>query len=56
MNSLRSALLSRVVIADGAMGTMLQSQNPTLADFQNPEGSNEVLNVTRPEIVNSVNN
>ena len=56
MNSLRSALLSRVVIADGAMGTMLQSQNPTLADFQNHEGCNEILNVTRPEIVKSVHN
>jgi len=56
MNSLRSALLNRVVIADGAMGTMLQAQNPTLADFQNHEGCNEILNVTRPDIVKSVHN
>ena len=56
MNSLRSALLNRVVIADGAMGTMLQAQNPTLADFQNYEGCNEILNVTRPDIVKSVHN
>lgn len=56
MNSLRSALLNRVVIADGAMGTMLQAQNPTLADFQSYEGCNEILNVTRPDIVKSVHN
>ena len=54
MNSLRSALNQRVVIADGAMGTMLQAQNPSLEDFQNHEGCNEILNVTRPEIVKAV--
>ena len=54
MNSLREALNKRVVIADGAMGTMLQNQNPTLADFENHEGCNEILNVTRPDIVKAV--
>ena len=54
MNSLRTALLERVVIADGAMGTMLQAQNPSLEDFQNHEGCNEILNVTRPDIVKTV--
>ena len=54
MNSLRDALSKRVVIADGAMGTMLQAQNPTLADFQNHEGCNEILNITRPDIVKAV--
>ena len=54
MNSLRSALKTRVVIADGAMGTMLQAQDPSLADFQNHEGCNEILNVTRPDIVKAV--
>ena len=54
MNSLRTALLERVVIADGAMGTMLQAQNPSLEDFENHEGCNEILNVTRPDIVKAV--
>jgi len=36
------------------MGTMLQAQEPTLEDFQDLEGCNEVLNVTRPDIVRSV--
>ncbi|CAM5226144.1 methionine synthase [Streptomyces narbonensis] len=52
--ALREALASRVVVADGAMGTMLQAQDPTLEDFQNLEGCNEILNVTRPDIVRSV--
>ncbi|MET8539299.1 methionine synthase [Kitasatospora sp. NPDC004799] len=53
-NALREALATRVVVADGAMGTMLQAQDPTLEDFQNLEGCNEVLNITRPDIVRSV--
>jgi len=51
---LRRTLSERVVIADGAMGTMLQAANPSLADFENHEGCNEVLNVSRPDIVRSV--
>ncbi|MFH8982512.1 methionine synthase [Streptomyces varsoviensis] len=51
---LREALASRVVVADGAMGTMLQAQDPSLEDFQNLEGCNEILNITRPDIVRSV--
>lgn len=52
--ALREALASRVVVADGAMGTMLQDQDPSLDDFEGLEGCNEVLNVTRPDIVRSV--
>lgn len=52
--ALRDALATRVVVADGAMGTMLQAQDPTLADFQNLEGCNEILSVTRPDIVRAV--
>ena len=36
------------------MGTMLQAANPTLADFQGHEGCNEILNVTRPEVVRAI--
>ena len=52
--ALMDALSTRVVIADGAMGTMLQEKKPSLQDFQNLEGCNEILNVTRPDIVKSV--
>lgn len=48
------ALSERVVIADGAMGTMLQDHNPSLDDFQQLEGCNEILNVSRPDIVTAV--
>jgi 5-methyltetrahydrofolate--homocysteine methyltransferase len=54
IDALREALATRVVVADGAMGTMLQAQDPTLEDFENLEGCNEVLNVTRPDIVRTV--
>ena len=53
-DSLRAALSERVVVADGAMGTMLQSQDPTLDDFEGHEGCNEILNVSRPDIVRAV--
>ncbi|WP_244415840.1 methionine synthase [Streptomyces hygroscopicus] len=54
VESFREALASRVVVADGAMGTMLQAQDPSMEDFQQLEGCNEILNVTRPDIVRSV--
>ncbi|MGW7300269.1 methionine synthase [Streptomyces sp. NPDC054829] len=54
VSALREALATRVVVADGAMGTMLQAQDPTLEDFENLEGCNEILNLTRPDIVRSV--
>ena len=53
-SSLRDTLTKRVVVADGAMGTMLQAADPSLEDFQGYEGCNEILNVTRPELVASV--
>lgn len=54
MTTLRKYLKDHIVIADGAMGTMLQAQEPSLSDFQNHEGCNEILNVTRPDIVKAV--
>ncbi|MGA9147943.1 MAG: homocysteine S-methyltransferase family protein, partial [Candidatus Nanopelagicales bacterium] len=51
---LREALTSRVLVADGAMGTMLQANDLTLDDFEGHEGCNEILNVTRPDVVRAV--
>jgi 5-methyltetrahydrofolate--homocysteine methyltransferase len=42
------------VVADGAMGTMLQASDATVDDFEAYEGCNEILNVTRPDIVTGV--
>ncbi|MEI8066059.1 MAG: methionine synthase [Actinomycetes bacterium] len=53
-STLRLAMAERVIIADGAMGTMLQAENPSLEDFQGHEGCNEILNISRPDIVQSV--
>src|SRR5215216_1030218 len=53
-SDLRTALSQRVVIADGAMGTMLQRYDLTLQDFQQLEGCNEILNITRPDIVRAI--
>ncbi len=49
--SLRDHLFHRVLVADGAMGTMLQGFDLDLDDFEGLEGCNEVLNRTRPEVV-----
>jgi 5-methyltetrahydrofolate--homocysteine methyltransferase len=51
---LLDALSRRVLVADGAMGTMLQEHDPSLDDFAGLEGCNEILNVTRPDIVRGV--
>ena len=51
VSTLRAALGERVVVADGAMGTMLQASDATIGDFAGYEGCNEILNVTRPDIV-----
>ena len=47
-----------MVVADGAMGTMLQAAGGPdglgLEDFQGHEGCNEILSITRPDVVRSV--
>jgi 5-methyltetrahydrofolate--homocysteine methyltransferase len=50
----RAALAERVLVADGAMGTMLQAADPSMDDFQGHEGCNEILNISRPDVVRSV--
>src|SRR5439155_18947031 len=54
--ALASALESRILVLDGAMGTMLQQQHLTAADFGGPalEGCNEYLVKTRPDVVSSI--
>jgi 5-methyltetrahydrofolate--homocysteine methyltransferase len=50
---LYDALTTRILILDGAMGTMLQAHHPTADDYGGPglEGCNENLCHTRPEWV-----
>jgi 5-methyltetrahydrofolate--homocysteine methyltransferase len=47
-------MAERVMVADGAMGTMLQASGASVDDFLGHEGCNEILNQTRPDIVRSV--
>src|SRR5277367_869658 len=51
--ALRELLRERILVLDGAMGTMLQQENLTAADFGGPhlEGCNENLVITRPDVV-----
>jgi 5-methyltetrahydrofolate--homocysteine methyltransferase len=52
--TLRTALTRRALVADGAMGTMLQAADTSPEDFQGHEGCNEILNITRPDIVGAI--
>lgn len=52
--SVLDALTDRILVADGAMGTMLHAADLTLDDFDGLEGCNEILNVTRPDAVRGV--
>src|ERR1700760_2798464 len=54
--ALEDALATRVLVLDGAMGTMLQQRHLTAADFGGPEleGCNENLVLTRPDVVHDV--
>lgn len=60
---LEQALKQRILIIDGAMGTMLQAENLTEADFRGErfadhssdlKGNNELLSLTRPDIIAKV--
>jgi len=44
-------LSQHVMVGDGAMGTQLQAAALTLDDFRGREGCNEILNETRPDVV-----
>ena len=53
--SLLDTLRERVVVADGAMGTMLQAYDLSIEqDFEGHEGCNEVLNTSRPDVIRAV--
>jgi len=61
--SLRNLLAQRILVLDGAMGTMLQSYDLEEADFrgeilrdhpQDLRGNNDLLSLTRPDVVEAV--
>ncbi|MGQ0508581.1 MAG: methionine synthase [Myxococcaceae bacterium] len=56
VTALRKALSERILVVDGAMGTLLQSKNLKAADFGGAdlEGCNENLVLTRPELIQAI--
>jgi 5-methyltetrahydrofolate--homocysteine methyltransferase len=60
---LKALLNQRIVILDGAMGTMIQARNLTEADYRGKEFArhprdlrlnNDILSITQPEIIASI--
>ena len=63
MSLLKEALQHRILVLDGAMGTMLQRYQFTEEDFRGEifkvfphplKGNNDLLSITQPEAVKSV--
>src|ERR1700704_7103156 len=44
----------RVVVYDGAMGTNIQTRNPSLDDYWGKENCSEVLVLSRPDIIREI--
>lgn len=47
-------LKKRVLVLDGATGTAIQKYNLTDEDFQGKKGCNEILNITRPDVIKEI--
>lgn len=54
--SLESRMKERILILDGAMGTMIQQKNLSPADFggEDLDGCNEMLVLTRPDVIQNI--
>ena len=59
MKKIQDIIKQRILVLDGAMGTMIQSYNLTEEDFRGRfhlfrgqmKGNNDVLNLTRPDVI-----
>ncbi len=63
MNNIREALKKRILVIDGAMGTMIQRHRLTEADYRGErfaswhcdvKGNNDLLSITRPDIIKGI--
>lgn len=63
MNNIRKALEKRILVIDGAMGTMIQQYRLTEADYRGErfanwhcdvKGNNDLLSITRPDIIKAI--
>lgn len=43
-----------MLVCDGAMGTQIQAANLDASDFDGQDGFNEILNVTRPDLIRDI--
>lgn len=50
----QQALNNRVLVCDGAMGTQIQGADLTLEDFDGLDGCNEILCLTRPDVIEGI--
>jgi len=54
MSTFLQSVRERVVIYDGAMGTNIQVRQPSPDDFWGKEGCNEILVLSRPDIIRDI--
>ena len=63
VDRLRDLLAQRILILDGAMGTMIQQRRLTEADFRGDrfrhhpsdlKGNNDLLVLTRPDVIGDI--
>ncbi len=54
MSDFLSLVQKRVVTYDGAMGTSIQTYAPTVEDYWGKEGCNELLVLSRPDIIRDI--
>lgn len=63
MKQITDCLEDRILILDGAMGTMIQQHKLTEADFRGPrfkdhthdlQGNNDLLSITQPDIIRNI--
>ena len=63
LEKLKSLAKDRIVILDGAMGTMVQRHSPSEADYRGArfanhardlKGNNDLLVLTRPEVIRAI--
>ena len=54
MSNYLQTVRDRVVIYDGAMGTNVQLRQPSVDDFWGNEGCNEILCLSRPDLIKDI--
>ena len=54
MSNFLETLQERVIIFDGAMGTSIHAADVPIEDFEGQEGNPEILNFTRPDVIQAV--